>query len=77
MIDVDALRGEITKNRMSQADVAKEIGISAKTFYKKMDKGVFGSDEIEMMIKILKISDPCSIFFADEVTYKVTNEPKS
>ena len=37
-----------------------------KTFYSKMKNGVFGSDEIQTMIKILDIDDPMSIFFADE-----------
>ena len=42
------------------------IGVAPKTFYEKMSKGVFGSDEIEIMIKELKISDPIGIFFAQE-----------
>ena len=29
-------------------------------------KGVFGSDEIEVMIRLLDIADPCDIFFANE-----------
>ena len=37
-----------------------------------MKKGVFGSDEIEQMIQILKIKDPMSIFFAQMVTLKDT-----
>ena len=68
MIDTNALRGRIAEKGMSQSDVAKAIGITPKTFYIKMDKGVFGSDEIEAMIKILNISEPAKIFFAEEVT---------
>lgn len=68
MIDTNALRGRIAEKGMSQSDVAKAIGITPKTFYIKMDKGVFGSDEIEAMIKILNISEPARIFFAEEVT---------
>ena len=64
MIKVDKLRGIIAENRMTQQDVAKAIGITPKTFYEKMKNGVFGSDEIEIMIDLLKIEDPASIFFA-------------
>jgi len=44
--------------------VAKMIGITPKTFYEKMKIGVFGSDEIQIMINELHIKDPISIFFA-------------
>ena len=64
MINTDALRGIIAENRLSQTDVAKMIGITPKTFYEKMGKGVFGSDEIEIMIDKLNIENPIDIFFA-------------
>ena len=51
-------------NGMTQQDVAKKIGISPKTFYQKMQKGVFGSDEMEAMIDILSIKNPMDVFFA-------------
>lgn len=62
MIKTDELRGIIAKNNLSQAKVAEEIGITPKTFYEKMNKGVFGSDEIEVMIHLLKIENPVDIF---------------
>ena len=68
MIDTNALKGIITAHGMTQQDVAKEIGVSPKTFYSKMKKGVFGSDEIERMIDLLTIDNPVSIFFAEKVT---------
>lgn len=64
MIRTDELRGIIAKNGYSQSDVAKMIGITPKTFYEKMKIGVFGSDEIQVMINELHIEDPVSIFFA-------------
>lgn len=64
MIKTDELRGIIAKNGLSQSDVAKRIGITPKTFYEKMKNGVFGSDEIEVMIDALHIDNPVSIFFA-------------
>lgn len=66
MIRVDELRGTIAKRGFSQAKVARALGITPKTFYKKMDIGVFGSDEIETMIELLQIDDPAQIFFARE-----------
>lgn len=68
MIQVNKLRGIIAEKGLSQSDVAKEIGITPKTFYEKMKIGVFGSDEIETMIELLDIKDPVSIFFAPKVT---------
>lgn len=68
MIDTNALRGRIAEKGLSQSDVAKAIGITPKTFYIKMNKKIFGSDEIEAMIALLDISEPAKIFFAEEVT---------
>lgn len=64
MIRTDKLRGVIAERGLSQAAVAEKIGIVPKTFYEKMQKGIFGSDEIEKMIDLLEIEDPMSIFFA-------------
>lgn len=66
MIKTDELRGVIAKNGYSQSDIAKMIGITPKTFYEKMKNGVFGSDEIQIMIDNLNIDDPLAIFFAKE-----------
>ncbi len=68
MIDTNKLRGVIAERGESQASVAKALGITPKTFYEKMKSGVFGSDEIYLMIKKLKIDNPVDIFFADKVT---------
>lgn len=72
MVDTNALRGLLAQNGFSQSRIAKKLGITPKTFYSKMNKRIFDSDEIESMIKILKIKDPIAIFFADEVTRWVT-----
>lgn len=71
MIDRNALKGVITANGLSQKDVAKHLGIAPKTFYSKMKKGVFGSDEIESMIELLSIENPSPIFFANIGTCEV------
>lgn len=64
MIRTDELRGIIAKNGLSQSDVALKIGVTPKTFYEKMKNGVFGSDEIQIMIEELHIDNPVDIFFA-------------
>lgn len=66
MIKTDDLRGIIAKNGLSQTDVAKMIGVTPKTFYEKMKNGVFGSDEIQIMIDELHIENPMPVFFAKE-----------
>ena len=66
MIRTDELRGIIDKNGLSQSDVALKIGVTPKTFYEKMKIGIFGSDEIQIMIDELHIEDPTAIFFTKE-----------
>lgn len=66
MIRTNELRGIIAANNYSQSDVAKMIGVTPKTFYEKMKNGVFGSDEIQIMIEKLNIKDPMAIFFVKE-----------
>lgn len=68
MIRTDELKGIIAKNNYSQAKVAEVIGITPKTFYEKMKKGIFGSNEIEIMISLLHIENPTHIFFVEKVT---------
>jgi predicted XRE-type DNA-binding protein len=68
MVDVNSLRGIIAKNGFSQSQVASIIGITPKTFYDKMKKGVFNSNEMEVMIDVLDIQNPASVFFAKEVS---------
>lgn len=68
MVDVNKLKGIIVENQKTQEDVARHIGMTPKTFYLKMKKGVFGSDEMEKMIDYLNIDDPVSIFFAKTVS---------
>lgn len=72
MIDTKKLKIIIALHDMTQKDVAKKLGIAPKTFYAKMKKGVFGSDEMDKMIDILSIRNPSRIFFANKVTCQVT-----
>ncbi len=68
MVNTDELRGVIAKNGKTQSDVAKMLNMTPKTFYLRMKKGVFGSDEIQIMIDNLHIENPIDIFFDKKVT---------
>ena len=64
MLAADKLKKVILVRGCSQADIARKLGITPKTFYKKMKKGVFLSNEIEAIIEILELENPFDIFFA-------------
>jgi transcriptional regulator, fis family len=68
LIDTNELRGIIAKNGLSQSELARKLGMTPKTFYDKMKKGVFSSNEIEKMIVQLGIENPIAIFFVNNVT---------
>ena len=72
MIQTDKLKGLIAEKGLTQKDVAEQIGISPKTFYEKMQKKAFGTDEAEVMIKMLDIKNPVEIFFNEIVTLQDT-----
>ena len=73
MLDRNALKAEIARQGLTQKQIAAELGISEKTLISRMKCGVFGTDEVEKLIVLLKIKDPLSIFFAGLVTSQVTN----
>lgn len=64
MVNTAKLRGIIAENGKTQQDVAKMLGIAPKTFYERMKKGKFGSDDIQIMIDELHIENPVDVFFA-------------
>lgn len=72
MCDTNRLRACWVAKGLRQRDVAEIIGVCEKTFCERMKKGVFGSDEIQKMIKALDITDPVPIFFANQVTSQDT-----
>lgn len=63
MVQTNELKAAMVRKGLSQAEVAKAIGVSNKTFCDRMKKKIFGSDEIEIMIDLLEIKDPMFIFF--------------
>lgn len=68
MINVNKLRGKMAEKGRSGVDMARVIKKTPKTFYEKMKRGCFDSNEIVAMIEDLGIENPLEIFFTDEVT---------
>ena len=68
MVNVNKLRGKMAEKGRTGIDMARVIKKTPKTFYEKMKKGVFDSDEIAAIVEDLGIENPMEIFFADEVT---------
>lgn len=67
MVKTNELKAVMVREGKSQKDVAKACNITPKTFYLKMKKGIFGSNEIEIMMEYLHIDNPMDIFFAPDV----------
>ena len=68
MIDTNKLKGIIMERGFSQRKLAEELGMTEKTFYAKMKKGIFDSAEMSAMVEKLNISNPTEIFFAELVS---------
>lgn len=68
MVNVAKLRGLMAEKDRTGKDMARVIKKTPKTFYEKMKKGVFDSDEIQAIVEDLAIENPMEIFFAEEVT---------
>jgi len=65
MIQTNKLKGLLVENGLSYAKVAKTLGISESTFNRRMKKGVFKTNEIEVIMKLLNLQNPNSVFFAE------------
>lgn len=68
MVMIDELKGRMKAKRFTQAELAKIIGVSTKTFNTKLNKGNFNINEISVLIEVLDIKNPNEIFFAKNVT---------
>lgn len=64
MVKANELKAAMARKGMTQQQVADAIGITHKTLYNKLKKGVFLSDEIEKLIVVLDISNPMDVFFS-------------
>jgi hypothetical protein len=64
MIDTDSLHKMMVKQHYDEAKMAQKLGLTQEEFAHRMKIGIFGCDEIEMMIKELDIQNPEAIFFS-------------
>lgn len=64
MVNSNRVKGLIVENGYSMSEVAELLGISTASLNRRLKKGVFKSNEIDILIKELKITDPMPIFFA-------------
>ncbi|MFR2018883.1 MAG: DUF739 domain-containing protein [Eubacterium sp.] len=62
MLNTNELKAAMVRKGLTQKDVADSLNISAKTLSNRISRGVFGSDEIECLMKLLDITDPMPIF---------------
>ena len=63
MVDTNKLRGVIRERGLTLTDAAKIAGVSAPTFQRRLESGIFGTDEIDKLVDGLKIKKPAEIFF--------------
>ena len=68
MLNTNLFRSEMIKNGYTYKKMASELGMSERTFSKRVKSGDFGAAEIDAMIPLLNISDPIPMFFAQLVT---------
>lgn len=64
MLNTAKLRGIIAERGLSQAKVARAIGITPRGFCNKMKRAAFTCDELERMVNLLAIKDPWGTLFA-------------
>ena len=62
-LNINLLKSEIVKNGLTQAELAKRLGMSEVTFSRKLRRDKFGTDEAKLMTEILNIDNPLEIFF--------------
>lgn len=46
-------------------ELAEKIGMSRSTLTRRLNTGVFGTDEVKKIVTVLEIENPMSIFFAE------------
>ena len=68
MLDKNALKAEFVRNGYTQKDIAALLNISEKTLISRLNRGVFGTDEAQILVDRLHIKNPAAIFFAKTVT---------
>lgn len=64
-MDVNRLRSEIVRCGFNQGSFCDKINMSQATFSRRMKTGVFRTDEVMRMAKVLNLEDPSAIFLSE------------
>ena len=70
MVNVAKLKGKIVERDITQEELAKNIGITISTFYRKMKQnGNFSIKEVNLIVSSLNLTkdEAINIFFAETV----------
>ena len=62
-MNMEKLKEQILKRKMTQKEIAKSLGMSESTFRRKAKNDEFGIIDANIMIEILHIDNPEDIFF--------------
>lgn len=65
MVNTNKIRGLMAEKNITGEMLADDMKITPNTFYRKMKKRKFNSDEMKVMAERLEIKDPYPVFFAD------------
>ena len=63
MMRRDLLKQWLARSELTLGELAKKLGITPRTLYTRMKKGDFRQSEIESMIRLTHMSNPCEVFF--------------
>ena len=66
MVQTERLKWEISAQGMTPAEVAWHMGMSPRSFGRKLETGKFGSDEMQELTALLELRHPEEIFFAKQ-----------
>lgn len=72
MLNRNALKAAMAAKGYNQRRLCEAIKMSEPTFSRKLKNGVFGTDEVMSMCRVLNIEEPGPIFLAHEVTCEDT-----
>lgn len=74
MVNSNKLLGVLKEKQVTQESLCKQIRMSKKTFYNRLQRKRFFSDEIEKIAQVLNLSckEIIEIFFTNLVTSCVT-----
>lgn len=76
MVNVNKLRGAIAENRLTMRETARRIGMAQQTLARKMERGVFDSEDMDALIELLDLENPAEIFLVPRWALQPTNQHK-